>query len=516
MNDRSPSRQTISTWLSVDHTVASEHPTVSTTLTIPDQISPRKHDKGLSPLVEAYEGSQPGSSHSSLNMGRPREAEVVRGPSVKDRASQFESQVSAARLPPPRTRSTSPLRINRSLVSSGPRTPTGGRLPEAPRTAPDNFKQQYEVPVSPSPRRSPSRRASAQLTRGQGSTKRMVQQWEEGATTQSYTPPAKRPLPVPESLSKDYLNKKPLPTPTPMAGPSSVAASPSRPLPRSPARNIPSARPSNLLQTPPAARYGSLPNSPSSWTISPSGEKKRKTGRSPLKDMLNIFGGGKLRKHKAKSSDKLRDQASPIEGVGGRFGTSGLPGGIVLRDRMGEEEMRVRPPEDQLQVSSTRPSVCLYRSHQVVRSSAIIYLAPTPCSSLSPWGSWLTSWAVLTPNELTITYCPIFQDPEAGHATPKRVFSTSASTLHKHLEPAIDFSTIPVPGPDTPHDVRLSMAECVEVRSLRKEEVKGRGVPAVPESNGTEVLEMVWSDGGKRYIGVEGVAGRLDWVSAIW
>jgi hypothetical protein len=60
------------------------------------------------------------------------------------------------------------------------------------------------------------------------------------------------------------------------------------------------------------------------------------------------------------------------------------------------------------------------------------------------------------------------------------------------------------------------MTECVEVRSLRKEEVKGRGIPSVPEGVGTEVLEMVWRDGSRRYIGVEGVGGRLGWVSAIW
>ena len=62
----------------------------------------------------------------------------------------------------------------------------------------------------------------------------------------------------------------------------------------------------------------------------------------------------------------------------------------------------------------------------------------------------------------------------------------------------------------------MTMKDCVEVRSLRREEVKGRGVPAVPSGQATEVLEMVWQDGTKRYIGVEGVGGRLGWVSAIW
>ena len=65
-------------------------------------------------------------------------------------------------------------------------------------------------------------------------------------------------------------------------------------------------------------------------------------------------------------------------------------------------------------------------------------------------------------------------------------------------------------------DVVLSMQDCAEVRSLRREEVKGRGIPLAPEGAGTEVLEMVWTDGTKRYVGVEGVHGRLAWVSAIW
>ena len=151
---------------------------------------------------------------------------------------------------------------------------------------------------------------------------------------------------------------------------------------------------------------------------------------------------------------------------------------------------------------------------KVIRSSAIIYLIPTPCSSVSPWGSWLTSWATLTPTSLSVTYCPIFQDPQAGNQTPKRVFS--GSNPSKSADPPFTFATIPLPSPTASADVELSMADCVEVRSLRKEEVKGRGVPALPHAPGTEVLEMVWQDGTKRYMGVEGVSGRLGWVSAIW
>lgn len=151
---------------------------------------------------------------------------------------------------------------------------------------------------------------------------------------------------------------------------------------------------------------------------------------------------------------------------------------------------------------------------QAVRSSAMMYLIPTPCSSLAPWGSWLTSWGILDSQALKITYCPVFQNPQSGHSTPRRVLSgtynASSSTL------AVPFNTIPPPEPGMTPDVELSMQDCVEVRSLRKEEVRGRGIPPVPEGVGTEVLEMVWSDGNKRYIGVEGVGGRLGWVSAIW
>lgn len=99
--------------------------------------------------------------------------------------------------------------------------------------------------------------------------------------------------------------------------------------------------------------------------------------------------------------------------------------------------------------------------------------------------------------------------------TPKRVLSGSGP-IGKNTEPAIAYSTIPQPSSSTGPDVDLDMKDCVEVRSLRKEEIKGRGIPSAPDGVGTEVLEMVWSDGSRRYIGVEGVAGRLGWVSAIW
>lgn len=78
------------------------------------------------------------------------------------------------------------------------------------------------------------------------------------------------------------------------------------------------------------------------------------------------------------------------------------------------------------------------------------------------------------------------------------------------------FTSIPPPELGSLPDVELDMGQCVEVRSVRKDEVRGRGIPPVPEGVGTEVLELSWQDGSKRYIGVEGVGGRLGWISAIW
>jgi hypothetical protein len=142
-----------------------------------------------------------------------------------------------------------------------------------------------------------------------------------------------------------------------------------------------------------------------------------------------------------------------------------------------------------------------------------MYLVPTPCSSVASWGSWLPSYASLNTTTLSVTYCPIFPNPQSGQSTPRRVFS---GVNLAQSTPAVPYSSIPQPKAGSLPDVQLSMSDCAEVRSLRREEVKGRGVPPVPEGVGTEVLELVWNDGTKRYLGVEGVAGRLGWVSSIW
>ena len=188
-----------------------------------------------------------------------------------------------------------------------------------------------------------------------------------------------------------------------------------------------------------------------------------------------------------------------------RVGSNGLPGGIVFRDRMGDREMD-QMEIDQAEVSESHDVRSPEQDRSIVRYSPCLFLVPTPCSSDSPWGAWLTSWAVLTNSSLRITFCPIFQEPQ-NQGSPRRM-------LDPHS--AIPYQAIPPPDPNQRADSELDMSDCVEVRSLRREEIGGRSVPVPPDGVGTEVLEMVWSDGSKRYIGVEGVSGRISWISAIW
>ncbi|WWC90564.1 uncharacterized protein L201_005500 [Kwoniella dendrophila CBS 6074] len=588
--------------------------TTLTSITVPDIDSPGIDNKKrrLEPILDVFE-----ESSSIIEMAdryaeeRPRRTsmDLSRGPSVRDRASQFEqsqqqqqqkyassskSNTNTPRgrpLPQPfdvdmgRTRSTSPLRISRK-ISSNLSTPNSNnsnqvrRIPVPPATAPlDRLSTQrrtYEFENAPNTS-SPSDRLpqkTGKLERGSGSAKRMIQQWESLPSTPqskqtfdstSTNPggdagPSSIPMGVNGRLmSREYLDQKPLPIPRANQLPASAKfisnqAGPSNSFsinPYSPNKGT-TLNPSPLqqqqqqhLRTPTQSntaanrkRSATLSPTPSSWSISLSpnspsggvggGEKRNKRnghspntggGRSPLKEMLNKFGGGiqaiksKAKgKHKEKDKDKYFSRSPSSFGWGSstenvdylseeRLGTNGLPGGIVFSDRMGEEEMG----------SSSKG----FSDPNVIRSSAAMYLIPTPCSSVSSWGSWLTSWAILTSNQLQITYCPIFQNPSSGNSTPKRVLSGTNPSNHSGL-PSISFDQIPQPEKGTTCDVELEMKDCVEVRSLRRDEVKGRGIPPVPEGVGTEVLEMTWSDGSKRYIGVEGVAGRLGWVSAIW
>ncbi|WVF67489.1 hypothetical protein IAT40_002245 [Kwoniella sp. CBS 6097] len=542
-----------STSFNSDHQTAS---TVLTSITVPDSgigDPPSKNDKEgggnfpqrLEPLVEATEERSEvtinarGSEQEKERMEdryaeeRPRmtSMDLSRGPSVRDRASQFEqasSSTSTPRgrpLPMPtaigdgigmgRTRSTSPLRINRKTSSNV--TPTQVRRIPVPATAPvermSTQRRTYEFENADSSPVPSERMPPAELKRGSGSAKRMIQQWESLPSTPTTLQP-RFPSSAPMGkrvMSREYLDQKPLPIPRANPLPTSSYHSSPGPSHGSPARTTYAPSPLQHLQTPTQPnrkRAATLSPSVSSYSLSPSpsNEKRKKGGRSPLKEMLNKFGGGIQaigRKAKGKSKEKIYERPESFGWSDGgsvdeRLGTNGLPGGIVFSDRMGEEEMGNNGFSDP----------------NVVRSSASMYLIPTPCSSLSPWGSWLSSWATLTSTTLHITYCPVFQNPQSGNSTPRRVLSGTNPQLAS--TPAVPFSHISQPDSNVTPDVMMAMKDCVEVRSLRRDEVRGRGIPPVPEGVGTEVLEMVWSDGSKRYIGVEGVAGRLGWVSAIW
>ena len=295
-------------------------------------------------MLEVFEG---GRQEEQVTTASRRGSDVSRGPSVRMRASQFEQQAeaSSSRLPPMppmnRTRSTSPLRINKTGLGV-PSTPSRPRRIPVPSTAPPRAGQLYAQLPGPSP---PRTRSPPRLHRG--TTRRMVQQWESLPTT-----PASNRV-VSSNITREYLDKKPLPSPGANPSPRST---PGYRFPNSPARNAYLTSPSQHLQTPRHTSH-SLTNSPSSWSLSPSGEKRRK-GKSPLKDMLNVFGGGILRKGKGKVKERWNKSfdSSVPEGLD-RMGSSGLPGGIVFRDRMGDHEMH-QPKESDPNVSDSARSHC--------------------------------------------------------------------------------------------------------------------------------------------------------------
>lgn len=539
-----------------------------TAMTSPNLESPRSPKKAwlhgagkMEQMLTVLEADEPASRPSTMmateNMsaGGSRRASAVlgRGKSVKDRASAWEGStltpttactptrnriVSAKRpLPSPTqdfgaTRGgsesgTAPLRINKrpspAPTAVGPSTPTPVRRVPVPATAPV-LRQKGTLYDEPDAMTSLSaKRGSPPLKRGKGSARKMIQQWENLPTDGSprrRTPSGNALQPSKRIYSREYLDAKPLPVPSATPLPTSNYYSPKTytPAPKAltPSR---SHRPSPLhLQTPTSAYRPTSPTSPHSLSTSPSSGKLK--GKSPLKDMLNVFGGGIRdvgRKMKARGKDRFGRSRESLGGSkddlhfweeprNDRVGTSGLPGGIVFNDRMGDQEM----------VGSGEVSYPTSEADQMqaIRSSAAVYLVPTPCSSVAPWGSWLTSYATLTHTHLRITYCPVFQGPSSGNSTPRRLLS--GNNLSHMAYPSVPYGAIPLPAADQEPDVELNMKDCVEVRSLRREEIKGRGIPPAPEGIGTEVLEMVWSDGGKRYLGVEGVGGRLGWVSAIW
>jgi hypothetical protein len=338
MSSRQETNSTLLSSSTDTHSYASSNnfPANSTAMTSPDLSTPRKTGGRLEPMLEVFEGSR-STLVGNSSVRRTVEPEIVRGPSVKSRASQFERfgqqpEASSSRMPAVplgRTRSTSPLRTQQ--LTPSPLTPTRPRRVPVPSTEPfhstTNYAQQQTG--SPSKRVSPPK-----LSRGL--TKNMVQKWESLPSS----PATQRPRLTSTNYTRAQLDK---PLPLPSTVPRSTPTTPSRSYPKSPSKPLYNHSPGQHLQTPQqTSRY--TPRSPSKWSLSPSGEKRKK-GKSPLKEILNVFGGGILRKGRGKDTESQRwridHEPSVSQGLE-RMGSNGLPGGIVFHDRMGDQEMSPR------------------------------------------------------------------------------------------------------------------------------------------------------------------------------
>ncbi|ODN83587.1 hypothetical protein L202_01699 [Cryptococcus amylolentus CBS 6039] len=339
------------------------------------------------------------------------------------------------------------------------------------------------------PKETPTR-----LNRERGSTKKMIQKWE---TQTTISPTQAESLQNAQGLfTRDYLDKKPLPSPhanspinTPPKVPPSFTPSKSIRDPPPPLADDLSTSPS-WLRTPIRStnKHGdSLAVSPSrshySLSESPTGKKQKV---SPLRAVSNFLG---KKKGKGKEKETRRDYGD-IGAIGEGEGRFGL---VPQRDRMGSAEMR--------RSADFKPTI---------RSNPVIWLIETPYTPSLPWGDWLPSWAHLTSDTLSVTYCPVFSTPRNAHSgTASRISSNKSSTK------SVPFSAITPPPLDTPADKVLHVMNCLDIKSLKKDDLKARGVPLAPDGNGGEVLEIVWENEVRSYLAVEGVDGRNAWLAAI-
>ena len=350
----------------------------STALTTPDLNSPspkkgQQTRSRLEPMLDVFGGRHqqqttiddlisPTRSRSPLSIKRedryldsPAGMNISRGTSVRDRAKEFEgiAKVPAGRpLPSPQHASTTttPLRIKKA--SSNLSSAKASKRIPAPKTPQTEYSgAAFQSPQDHSPRTA---------TR-QGSTRKMIQQWETGPSTPLEDVPKMTSPIARRVISRDYLDQKPLPIPLDTPPTSSTPLQPVRSKQsyhQSPSRSAYAPSPLNQyhLQTPnagPSRKRGDISPSGSAYSLSPSGEKRRK-GKSPLKEILNVFGGGIQaigRKARGKgkglssygSKDSLASKHSvPWSDPMDRLGTNGLPGGIVFSDRMGDKEMMRR------------------------------------------------------------------------------------------------------------------------------------------------------------------------------
>ena len=316
--------------LSADRTTILTHSTAPTSPDIGTPTSIKKawlpspsNGKMMGTLMEVAENSEMDRGRAAPSKSRRGSAELERGKSVKDRVGIWET---AAAVPDVPRGPTTPLRIQNkaSLTPIATPGPSKARRVPVPLTEPSR-KTSYRLNSPPK---------STDLKRGTGSAKKMIQQWEtqpgNGSPTRR-TPASCVLQPTKRTYSTEYLNGKPLPVPsaTPLPS-SSLYATPSRPY-HSPHHLATPTRQSTNLAT---------PNTPS---------PRKGKGKSPLKDMLDRFGGGIKdvgRKMKGKGKDRSPGYISPAHSREDlhfweepKFGSNGLPGGIVFSDRMGDQEM---------------------------------------------------------------------------------------------------------------------------------------------------------------------------------
>lgn len=396
------------------------------------------------------------------------------------------------------------------------------------------------------------------LSTAPGSARQVIEQWENALSPDSRGPspgalfstdrplPAAGPIPIPQpyrplSPSQNMRAQVPQAVRSPRGGialpqPLSSSYGSNYRDPYLSAPGIPSATP----HTPPRAAYAYQPGSRGSEDSprskrspfaafrkrdssispqagpsidrSPVSPLKSPMKKSPFKEIGKVFNGFR---HKQREKDKGHtgwgtgavglhaDQPngySSLEEDGQFFSPpprvgSEMQGGIVLRDRRGSAP---RAPNDP-NVSGTAMRLSITDNAQAIRSTPILYMEASRTTAAHPWGSWVNAWGTLSSRTLAVAFAPTtgpISGIMSGLPTP--------------------FSAIEPPPAGTPPNVKLSMVDCASIHSLRRDEARSRGLPSVPEGIGAEVLEMVFIDGSKKHICVDGVDGRLGWVGAIW
>ncbi|WVQ72027.1 hypothetical protein IAR50_001571 [Cryptococcus sp. DSM 104548] len=443
------------------------------------------------------------SSSSSMGMTSPLSpASTLRPPTYRTDSSSGMAREnvhpSTSRLPlsihtePSRTGSSSSMATARPNVSASTSRATEN-FPIAPSRRlpiPASFFDASPTRSSPdyAPKETPTR-----LSRERGSTKKMIQKWET-QTTISPTQ-AESHQNVQGLFTRDYLDKKPLPAPhvdSPMETPPKVPPTftPSKLLRDPPPPSTDLSTSPSWLRTPIKSTHkhgDNLAVSPSrshySLSDSPTGKKQKV---SPLRAVSNFLGKKKGRGKEKETRSNYGDIGIISQGEE-RFGL------FPQKDRMGSAEMR--------RSMDFKPTI---------RSNPVIWLIETPYIPNSPWGDWLPSWAHLTSDTLSVTYCPVFSTPRNAHSgTANRISNNKSSTK------GVPFSSITPPPLDTPADKVFHVRNCLDIKWLKKDDLKARAVPLAPEGNGSEVLEIVWDDGMRSYIAVEGVDGRNAWLAAI-